>query len=125
MKILVIGCGGREHAIIKNLVKNNEVYCVGEWLNPGITVIVKTYYVIEGLNKKQFQNVLNQIKPNMTFIGPEKYLVEGIVVAIAAWVMPGKKSDPVDVICLGLVAAATFSGPRLDPSRRVPRCTPS
>ena len=38
-----------------------------------------------------------------------KYFVEGLVVAIAAWVMPGKKSDPVDVICLGLVAAATFS----------------
>ncbi len=77
MKILVIGCGGREHAIIKNLVKNNEVYCVGEWLNPGIKILVKTYYVIEGLDKKQFQNVLNQIKPNMTFIGPEKYLVDG------------------------------------------------
>ena len=77
MKILVIGCGGREHAIIKNLVNNNEVYCVGEWLNPGIKILVKTYYLIEGLNKKQFQNVLNQIKPNMTFIGPEKYLVDG------------------------------------------------
>ena len=38
-----------------------------------------------------------------------KYFVEGLVVAIAAWVMPGKKSDPVDVLCLGLVAAATFS----------------
>ena len=38
-----------------------------------------------------------------------KYFVEGLVVAVAAWVMPGKKSDPVDVICLGLVAAATFS----------------
>ena len=38
-----------------------------------------------------------------------KYFVEGLVVAVAAWVMPGKKSDPVDVLCLGLVAAATFS----------------
>ena len=38
-----------------------------------------------------------------------KYLIEGLVVAVAAWVMPGRKSNPVDVLCLGLVAAATFS----------------
>jgi hypothetical protein len=38
-----------------------------------------------------------------------KYIIEGLVVAVAAWVMPGKKSNPVDVLCLGLVAAATFS----------------
>ena len=38
-----------------------------------------------------------------------KYFVEGLVVAVAAWVMPGRKSDMMDVICLGLVAAATFS----------------
>ena len=38
MKILVIGCGGREHAIIKNLVKNNEVYCVGEWAASSLVI---------------------------------------------------------------------------------------
>ena len=38
-----------------------------------------------------------------------KYFVEGLVVAVAAWVMPGRKSDMMDVVCLGLVAAATFS----------------
>ena len=38
-----------------------------------------------------------------------KYFIEGLVFAIAAWVMPGKKSSPIDVLCLGLVAAATFS----------------
>ena len=38
-----------------------------------------------------------------------KYFVEGLVVAIAAYVMPGKMMKVVDVVCVGLVAAATFS----------------
>ena len=38
-----------------------------------------------------------------------KYFVEGLVVAVAAYVMPGKVMKVVDVVCIGLVAAATFS----------------
>jgi len=38
-----------------------------------------------------------------------KYFVEGLVVAVAAYVMPGKVMKLVDVVSIGLVAAATFS----------------
>ena len=38
-----------------------------------------------------------------------KYIFEGLVVAIAAYYLPGKKSNAVDVLTIGLVASATFS----------------
>jgi len=38
-----------------------------------------------------------------------KYMVEGIMVAIAAFAIPKKKLDIEEVVIVGLVAAATFS----------------
>jgi len=38
-----------------------------------------------------------------------KYFIEGLVVAVAAYALPGKALKVVDVVSIGLVAAATFS----------------
>jgi len=38
-----------------------------------------------------------------------KYAFEGLVVAIAAYMIPGKKMGAGEIMLLGLVAAATFS----------------
>lgn len=38
-----------------------------------------------------------------------KYLLEGVVVAFAAYFLPGRKMDAKEIMVLGLVAAATFS----------------
>lgn len=38
-----------------------------------------------------------------------KYVLEGAVVAIAAWLIPSKKPSLEEVFTLALVAAATFS----------------
>ena len=38
-----------------------------------------------------------------------KYVLEGIVVAFAAWMIPAKKPSVEEVFTLALVAAATFS----------------
>ena len=38
-----------------------------------------------------------------------KYVLEGAVVAIAAWLIPAKKPSVEEVFTLALVAAATFS----------------
>jgi len=38
-----------------------------------------------------------------------KYFIEGLVVAVAAYALPGKTLKVVDVVSIGLVAAATFS----------------
>lgn len=38
-----------------------------------------------------------------------KYLFEGIIVAIAAFLLPGRKLNVQDILTIGAVAAATFS----------------
>ena len=52
---------------------------------------------------------------NLTFDGKElllrilKYIVEGLIVSIAAFLIPGKPLPLYHVITIGIVAAATFS----------------
>lgn len=38
-----------------------------------------------------------------------KYVFEGIIVAIAAFLIPGRKLDVQDILTIGVIAAATFS----------------
>jgi hypothetical protein len=38
-----------------------------------------------------------------------KYFLEGLVVAFAAYSLPGKKPDVDEVVIIGLIAAATFA----------------
>ena len=78
INILIIGSGGREHAIIKKLNKSNhdtQLYCLGTNNNPGITKIVKEY------NQFAITTLITYCRKwNITFaiIGPEKYLHIGI-----------------------------------------------
>ena len=79
MKVLVIGSGGREHAMcvaLKKSKKINQIYCVPG--NAGTEQIAKNIDInICDFNKiKEF--VLSK-KIDLVVIGPEKPLVEGIV----------------------------------------------
>lgn len=38
-----------------------------------------------------------------------KYFFEGLIVAIAAFLIPGKKMDAGEIITIGVIAAATFA----------------
>jgi ABC-type Co2+ transport system permease subunit len=38
-----------------------------------------------------------------------KYILEGAMVALAAYLIPSKKSNPEEILTIALVAAATFS----------------
>lgn len=38
-----------------------------------------------------------------------KYLFEGVIVAFAAFMIPGKKIKPEEIVTIGVIAAATFS----------------
>jgi len=79
MKVGIIGSGGREHAICQALSKSNkvdELYCFPG--NAGTALIAKNIALnVENFN--ELKNFLLSNKINLIIIGPEKYLVDGIV----------------------------------------------
>ena len=44
----------------------------------------------------------------MTMAHVIKYLLEGLAVAVAAYFIPQRKSDVVEIVAIGFAAAATF-----------------
>ncbi|WGX76118.1 phosphoribosylamine--glycine ligase [Paraclostridium bifermentans] len=79
MKVLVVGSGGREHAICYSLLKGkkvNEIYCAPG--NAGISEIAQCLSIkdndIDNLYKFAKEN-----KIDLTIVGPEVPLVDGIV----------------------------------------------
>jgi phosphoribosylamine--glycine ligase len=79
MNILLIGCGGREHAIGKKLISNRrlnmKLYYYGKHSNVGLDRIGKR---LEGDIISLVQQV-QQCKITLIVVGPEKYLEEGLV----------------------------------------------
>ena len=82
MKVLVIGGGGREHAIAWRIAKSTKVTNI--FIAPGnagtinhgkiLNVDLGENYNIKGLSKfAKDENI------DLTIVGPEKFLVEGIV----------------------------------------------
>ena len=87
MKFLIIGCGGREYAIIKSLKNTietrNDVFCIGDFSNPGIISLIgddnyKLLEIVED-NYKFIANYCKKYKIDYVFIGPEKPLNDGLV----------------------------------------------
>lgn len=79
MKILVVGSGGREHAIICNLKEDKrvkEIYCAKG--NGGISEVA-TLVDIEETNIKELINFCKDKKIDLTIVGPEVPLTLGIV----------------------------------------------
>ena len=78
MKVLVVGSGAREHAIIWRLSKDNnvdEIICLGE--NAGISEIAKTIEVdIEDISL--IREIIIDHNPDLVVIGPEGPLSNGI-----------------------------------------------
>ena len=80
MNILIIGCGGREHAIIKKLAMypttpQNLVYVIGEHRNPEIVKLAYEYLITDSID----ETIKMAKSKRITFaiIGPEKYLELG------------------------------------------------
>ena len=77
MKVLVIGNGGRESAIVRTLSKSSKVSQV--FASPGNVGMLKEAKLLEF---KSFQDTYNEIVNNridLVIVGPEQYLSEGIV----------------------------------------------
>ena len=79
MKVGIIGSGGREHAICKNIVNSNKIEKV--FCFPGNAGTADIAHNIK-LDLDNFENIKNFIlenKINLIIVGPEKPLVDGLV----------------------------------------------
>lgn len=100
MKILIIGCGGREHAIALKLSQSKlkpELYCIGNYYNPGIYELCKEggYHIAMDTTPDISNLVRIGGNPDLAIIGPEKYLERGWADHLRALDIPvvGPNSD--------------------------------
>lgn len=79
-KVLIIGDGGREHAIAKAMLKSpqvSSVFCAPG--NPGMLLDKIVTVPIDALNFAELVDFVCQNEINLTFVGPEVPLAAGIV----------------------------------------------
>jgi len=80
MKVLLVGGGGREHAIGEALVKGGaELYAVSKHPNPGIKRIAKEYGLSKETDVQKALELALKWNVDLAFIGPEAPLERGIV----------------------------------------------
>ena len=79
MKFLILGSGGRETSIVKNL-GNHTVFCISNYTNPQIEILCDKYYILEDLyNVFQLKEKILEMRPDIVITGSEKFLDIGIV----------------------------------------------
>ena len=84
MKILLIGGGGREHALAKGLLADpavDELHCAPG--NPGISEIAKTHK-LDVSNNAEIVALAKELEVDFVVIGPELPLVNGVADALRA-----------------------------------------
>ena len=84
MRILVVGGGGREHALVWKLAKSprvTKIYCAPG--NPGIGELAECVN-ISADNVKALCGFAQEHNIDLTVVGPEKPLTDGIVDYFAA-----------------------------------------
>lgn len=85
MNVLVIGKGGREHAIVKALSFSqvvHELHCA-----PGNEGMKKEAFIhnIDVSNLDTLKTFVEQKRINLAVIGPENYLVDGMADSLRSW----------------------------------------
>ncbi len=86
MKILVVGGGGREHAIASALSRNSEteIYSVMAKKNPGIARLAKKICVAKETDLARILAFAGETGVTHAFIGPEAPLEAGVVDRLSA-----------------------------------------
>lgn len=87
MKILVLGSGGREHALVHAFARQgHEVFCL-----PGNTGTKELCMPVPAINVNDFAQLINFVKSygmDLTLAGPENFLAEGMADAFAKQGLP-------------------------------------
>jgi len=83
-RVLLLGSGGREHAIASALTKstNLELYAAMNSPNPGITRLAKGTRIVSINNPTQVSAYAKSCNVELAIIGPEAPLVSGVVDAL-------------------------------------------
>jgi phosphoribosylamine--glycine ligase len=81
MKVLVVGGGGREHAIAQALAKDRDitVYAAMSRCNPGIDALSEDHLIVRETSVQEIAAFCSTHKIEYAFIGPESPLEAGIV----------------------------------------------
>ncbi len=80
MNVLLVGCGGREHAIAKKLSESKflrRLYCFGSYKNPAIEELTYAYY--KGTRYDELRPRIEKEQIDYAVIGPESFLADGFV----------------------------------------------
>ena len=80
-KILVIGSGAREHAIVRALDRSHtekEIFCLAANMNPGIAELCNELLIGNFNDSELVVSYANQIGATLAIIGPENPLAKGI-----------------------------------------------
>jgi len=98
MKILVVGGGGREHAIVRALACNHdtEIFSVMAKKNPGIAALARGFRLCRETDISRIVAYARETGTEYAFIGPEAPLEAGIVDQLEA----------IDINCVGPTQAA-------------------
>lgn len=97
-KILVIGSGAREHAIVRALDKSDrekQIYCLASNMNPGIAQLCDEL-IVGNINDPDFVvSYAQEIAATLAIIGPENPLANGVANALweAGVKVVGPKKD--------------------------------
>jgi phosphoribosylamine--glycine ligase len=84
INVLLVGSGAREHAIARAISCSRHtinLYCIGEHINPGITLLAET----KQISLKNIDKVINEIQGkslDIAIIGPEEPLGLGLADAL-------------------------------------------
>lgn len=75
MRILVVGSGGREHALVWKLRQEAEVFCTPG--NAGIARECETFDVAAG-DQAGLSSLAGRVQPDLVVVGPEDPLIAGL-----------------------------------------------
>ncbi|ESS06258.1 MAG: phosphoribosylamine--glycine ligase [uncultured archaeon A07HB70] len=82
--VLVVGGGGREHAVVRALAPDCEVYCCASNRNPGIARLAAGVETVDETDAGAVADSAEDVGADAAVIGPESALAAGVADELAA-----------------------------------------